>query len=129
MSLVELITLCHRRNKYILKKSFNHDCFLQKSRNQHINLTSSFHVSTNLTGEMALWQLFSNYCVLLYMFLPEKECILINVCLSSKYIYQHLFIYLSIKQHYSGISFIGGGNQSIRRKPPTCSKSLTNFIT
>jgi hypothetical protein len=25
--------------------------------------------------------------------------------------------------------FIGEGNQSIRRKPPTCQKSLTNFIT
>jgi hypothetical protein len=27
------------------------------------------------------------------------------------------------------VSFIGGGNQSTQRKPPTCSKSLTNFIT
>ena len=28
------------------------------------------------------------------------------------------------------VSFIGGGNQSTRRKPPTsCCKSLTNFIT
>jgi len=26
------------------------------------------------------------------------------------------------------ISFIGGGHQSTRRKPPTCCKSLTNFI-
>jgi hypothetical protein len=26
-------------------------------------------------------------------------------------------------------SFIGGGNRSTRRKPPTCRKSLTNFIT
>ena len=25
--------------------------------------------------------------------------------------------------------FIGGGNMSIRRKPPSCRKSLTNFIT
>ena len=25
--------------------------------------------------------------------------------------------------------FIGGGNQSARRKPLTCRKSLTNFIT
>jgi hypothetical protein len=28
-----------------------------------------------------------------------------------------------------GVSFIGGGNWSTRRKPPTCCKSLTNFIT
>ena len=26
------------------------------------------------------------------------------------------------------VSFIGGGNRSIRRKPSTCSKSLSNFI-
>jgi hypothetical protein len=27
------------------------------------------------------------------------------------------------------VSFIGGGNQKNRRKPPTCRKSLTNFIS
>ena len=27
------------------------------------------------------------------------------------------------------VSFIGGGNRSTRRKPPTCHNSLTNFIT
>jgi len=27
------------------------------------------------------------------------------------------------------VSFIGGGNRSTRRKPSTCHKSLTNFIT
>jgi len=27
------------------------------------------------------------------------------------------------------VSFIDGGNQSTKRKPPTCHKSLTNFIT
>jgi hypothetical protein len=27
------------------------------------------------------------------------------------------------------VSFIGGENQRSRRKPPTCRKSLTNFIT
>ena len=26
-------------------------------------------------------------------------------------------------------SFIGGGNQNTRRKPPICRKSLTNFFT
>jgi len=29
----------------------------------------------------------------------------------------------------SWVSFIGGGNQSTRRKALTCCKSLTNFIT
>jgi hypothetical protein len=27
------------------------------------------------------------------------------------------------------VSFIAGGNQKTQRKPPTCRKSLTNFIT
>ena len=27
------------------------------------------------------------------------------------------------------VSIIGGGNRSTRRKPPTCRKPLTNFIT
>jgi len=27
-----------------------------------------------------------------------------------------------------GVNFIGGGNQSTQRKPPTCCKSLTNYI-
>jgi hypothetical protein len=34
----------------------------------------------------------------------------------------------TIFQLYRG-SFIGGGNQSTRRKLPTCRKSFTNFIT
>jgi hypothetical protein len=34
----------------------------------------------------------------------------------------------TIFQLYRG-SFIGGGNRSTRRKPPTWRKSLTNFIT
>jgi hypothetical protein len=34
-----------------------------------------------------------------------------------------------IFQLYRGGSFIGEGNQSTRRKPLTCCKSLTNFIT
>ena len=36
------------------------------------------------------------------------------------------------QQYFSyivAISFIGGGNRSTWRKPPTCRKSLTNFIT
>jgi hypothetical protein len=31
--------------------------------------------------------------------------------------------------YIAAVSFIGGGNCSNRRKPPTCRKSLTNFIT
>jgi len=38
---------------------------------------------------------------------------------------------LNFQQYLSyivAVSFISGGNQSIWRKPPTCHKSLTNFI-
>jgi hypothetical protein len=31
--------------------------------------------------------------------------------------------------YFVAVSFIGGGNRSTRRKPSTCRKSLTNFIT
>ena len=41
-----------------------------------------------------------------------------------------------VKRHFQqyvsynvAVSFIGGGNRSTQRKPPTCRKSLTNFIT
>jgi hypothetical protein len=34
----------------------------------------------------------------------------------------------TIFQLYRGGQFIGGGNRSTWRKPPTCHKSLTNFI-
>ena len=36
------------------------------------------------------------------------------------------------QQYFSyivAVSFIAGGNRKTRRKPPTCRKSLTNFIT
>jgi len=39
-------------------------------------------------------------------------------------------VYRHFQQYFSyivAVSFIGGGNQSTRRKPPTCRKSLTNF--
>jgi len=35
----------------------------------------------------------------------------------------------TIFQLYRGGQFIGGGTRSTRRKPPTCRKSLTIFIT
>jgi hypothetical protein len=35
----------------------------------------------------------------------------------------------TIFQLYRGGQFIGGGNRSTRRKPPTCRKPLTNFTS
>jgi hypothetical protein len=37
--------------------------------------------------------------------------------------FQKYFSYIVV------VSFIGGGNRSTKRKPPTGRKSLTNFIT
>jgi hypothetical protein len=34
-----------------------------------------------------------------------------------------------LEVHIVAVSFIDGGNRSTQRKPPTCHKSLTNFIT
>jgi hypothetical protein len=50
----------------------------------------------------------------------------------------HIFVYLvnGVEHHFQqyfsyivAVSFIVGGNRSTWRKPPTCRKSLTNFIT
>jgi len=41
-------------------------------------------------------------------------------------------VVFKLKQYFSYISevsFIGGGNRKTWRQPPTCWKSLTNFIT
>ena len=35
---------------------------------------------------------------------------------------------VNIIQYIVEVGFFGGGNQSIQRKPPTCRKSLMNFI-
>ena len=39
-------------------------------------------------------------------------------------------VYVHFQQYFSyivAVSCIGGGNQSTRRKPPTCRKSLSNL--
>ena len=36
---------------------------------------------------------------------------------------------LGVRVMVFNATFIGGGNKSTQRKPPTCYKSLTNFIT
>ena len=46
--------------------------------------------------------------------------------------WSRLWCLMPFQQYFSyivAVSFIGGGNRSSRRKPPTCHKSLTNFIT
>ena len=36
---------------------------------------------------------------------------------------------ISVDSYIVAVCFIGGRNRSIRKKPPTCRKSLANFIT
>jgi len=38
-------------------------------------------------------------------------------------------VYRHCQQCFVAVGFIAGGNRNIQRKPPTCCKSLTNFIT
>ena len=72
-----------------------------------------------------------------------------NTCVSPNITYPNVFNYhfwtntddglvwfmvfnTTLRQYFSyivAVSFIGGGNQNTWRKPPTCHKSLTNFIT
>jgi len=46
----------------------------------------------------------------------------------SEYSYMLKLTYLP-RSYIVAVSFIGGGNRRTRRKPSTCCKSLTNFIT
>ena len=57
-------------------------------------------------------------------FLIHVICIYLNLIKN-----QGLTPLSTIFQLYVAVCFIGGGNWSTRRKPLTCRKSLTNFIT
>jgi hypothetical protein len=55
--------------------------------------------------------------------------LLVRICLFVCFfddVYRHFQQYFS---YIVAVSFIGGGNRRTRRKPPTCRKSLKNFIT
>jgi hypothetical protein len=58
---------------------------------------------------------------------------MLNTALKNKFVclFVHFTPLSTIFQLYRGVqfSFIGGGNQRTQRKPLTCRKSLTNFIT
>ena len=62
-----------------------------------------------------------------YMYM-HVQCLLFFIC--KEYCWH--IIYCHFQQNFSyivAVSFIGGGNRSTQWKPPTCRKSLTNFIT
>ena len=86
-----------------------------------------------------------------WIYIVQQKYTLHNIYLSSYWLYsktnskpkQHnlicIFNYFQLKwtkgvpvpifQLHLAVNFIGGGNRSTRRKPPTCHKSLTKFIT
>jgi len=96
-----------------------------------------------------------SYCQCLLKFLMTKSLIPLLFCFAFVFIVLLLFVLLPLfngffpyssihnrimvrvvvsnfQQYFRyivAISFIGGGNRNTRRKPPTCTKSLTNLMT
>jgi hypothetical protein len=56
-----------------------------------------------------------------------------NRCTSKWYMHSHDYgverYFQQYVSYFVAVNFICGGNRSTRRKPPTCPKSQTNFIT
>ena len=48
---------------------------------------------------------------------------------SSKWVGFIVVVFNATFGYIMAVCFIGGGNRSTRRKPPTCCKSLTKVIT
>ena len=65
-----------------------------------------------------IWSLFDYYKSL---FTSESYCWIMGFGVLCHF--QQYFSYIV------AVSFIGGGNRSTLGKPPTCRKTLTNFIT
>ena len=66
------------------------------------------------------------YCELIFLYVL---CVYLGCVLS---IIIHVVPTVHFEQYFShivAVSFIGGRNQSTRKTPPTCHKSLRNFIT
>jgi hypothetical protein len=60
----------------------------------------------------------------------RKSIKIFYLCVLHSHIWDSfLILFLSFLSHIVVVSFIGGGNLRTRRKPKTCRKSLTNFIT
>jgi len=49
--------------------------------------------------------------------------------LNEAFVTNQIKFFIGLSIGYTMFGFIGGGHRGSRRKPPTCSKSLTNFIT
>ena len=63
---------------------------------------------------------------------PKTGIVIENHCPVASHQGLRVMVFNALQQYFSYIvevSFIGGVNQSTRRKPPTFRKSLTNFIT
>jgi hypothetical protein len=49
--------------------------------------------------------------------------------ISLRWLVEWIMVFQQYFSYIVAVSFIGGGNWSTLEKPPTCRKSLTNFIT
>jgi hypothetical protein len=64
-----------------------------------------------------------NEAILAYLQAEHRHSVPFQDCMRFLKQFQQYFSFIAV------ISFIGGGNRSTGRKPQTCIKSLTNFIT
>ena len=80
-----------------------------RGKSTRIIFIMTWNVAKHKTVHVGIPVIFLNKCIMLWCLVPHS----------------------TIFQIYNNVvvSFIGGGNQSTRRKPPTCHKSLTNLIT
>ena len=79
-------------------------------------------VTVGFLWEMKINESFDSYDCLIHALLSNLNGIFVLWCLTPR---------SPIFQLCRGVQFycIGGGNRSTQRKPPTCRKSLTNFIS
>jgi len=66
----------------------------------------------------------STYCIIVLLIYKD------HIITADIYCQWRVMVFNNFQQYFSyivAVSFIGGGYRSIRRKPPTCHKSLTNF--
>jgi hypothetical protein len=94
-----------RRFKFMMHKGQSTQWILKITKDQMVFVQEGYDVWSN--------------CKKVKQFLQTNNS---NQC-SSKYFAQYIPYFIV------AVSFIGGENQSTRRKPPTSHKSLTNFIT
>ena len=91
-------------------------------------------VSSNSSCTWTIQYISSQLCCCLKIFKDPVPMLMVLGYLShvKSYVCLHWLMVFNFEQYFSyivAVSFIGWGNRRTRRKPLTCRKSLTNFIT